>query len=159
MAMKVWCKIDGMPGSGTEANRADWSEVRQFNHEMIYPFDMQNMAGTGEPKHGAVTIWKALDKATPKIYEALAKKSAVANVAIEFERDNPKDGKTEVYYKVELNDCRVIYARPHTPAAQEKTEESLPHMEQVGFAYRKINWTWLSGGQIPTTFDFDDPNA
>ena len=159
MAMKIWAKIDGMPGSATESGRDDWCELRGFSHEMVYPFDMQDMSGTSEPKHGAVTLWKAIDKSSPKIYEALAKKSQVASVEIEFERDNPNDGKTEVYYTMKLEDCRVIYARPHVPNSQEITDQSLPHMDQVGFAYRKINWTWKSGGQVPTTFDFNDPNS
>ena len=159
MAMKVFVKIDGMPGSSTEAKREDWSEVRLFDHEMVYPFDMQDMSGTSEPKHGAVTIWKAIDKSSPKIYEALAKKSKIASVELEFERDNPNDGKTEVYYSMKLEDCRVIVARPYIPGPGEACEQTLPHMDKVGFAYRKINWTWISGGQVPTTFDFNDPNV
>ena len=159
MAMKVFIKVKDMPGSSTESGREEWSEVRGFSHEMVYPFDMQDMSGTSEPKHGAVKIWKAIDKASPKIYEALAKKSKVGEIDIEFERDNPNDGKTEVYYTIHLEDCRVIYARPHIPTTAEKNEQSLPHMDEVGYAYRKINWTWKSGGQVPTTFDFDDPNA
>ena len=159
MAMKVFMKIEGMPGSATESGREDWSLLRGFSHELVYPFDMQDMSGTSEPKHGAVTILKAIDKASPKIYEALAKKIQVASVELEFERDNPNDGKTEVYSTMKLEDCRVIYARPHIPNSQELNELSLPHMDKVGFAYRKINWTWKSGGQVPTTFDFDDPNA
>ena len=30
---------------------------------------------------------------------------------------------------------------------------------ELGFAYRKIDWEWLSGGKLPTTFDFSAPQA
>ena len=47
--MKVFMKIADMPGSSLE--RADWSEVRGFSHEMKYPFDMREAKGRGEPEH------------------------------------------------------------------------------------------------------------
>ena len=47
--MKVFMKIADMPGSSLE--RADWSEIRGFNHLMEYPFDMREAKGRGEPLH------------------------------------------------------------------------------------------------------------
>ena len=157
--MKVFLKVDGMPGSSMEANRADWSDIRGFNHELTYPFDMRENKGRGEPVHGECSILKEIDKSSPKLYEALAKKKKVETIEIEFERDSPKDGSTEVYFTIKLTDCRIVTARPYIPMPDEKDETTPPHMEKVGFAYRKIDWTWLSGGQIPTTFDFSNPSA
>ncbi|MEZ6186397.1 MAG: type VI secretion system tube protein Hcp [Planctomycetota bacterium] len=150
-------KIADMPGSSLE--RADWSEVRGFSHEMKYPFDMREAKGRGEPEHGACTVLKELDKASPKLYEALAKKKKINSVEIEFERDKPGEGATEVYFKITLSDCRLIYARPHIPGPGERDENTPPHMDQIGFAYRKIDWEWLSGGKLPTTFDFSAPQS
>ncbi|MEZ6186395.1 MAG: type VI secretion system tube protein Hcp [Planctomycetota bacterium] len=112
-------KIADMPGSSLE--RADWSEVRGFSHEMKYPFDMREAKGRGEPEHGACTVLKELDKASPKLYEALAKKKKINSVEIEFERDKPGEGATEVYFKITLSDCRLIYARPHIPGPASAT--------------------------------------
>jgi len=155
--MKVFMKIADMPGSSLE--RDDWSEVRGFSHEMSYPFDMREAKGRGEPEHGACKVWKEMDKASPKLYEALAKKKKINSVEIEFERDKPGEGATEVYFKITLTDCRLIYARPHIPSPAERDESTPPHMDECGFAYRKIDWEWLSGGKLPTTFDFSAPQA
>ena len=155
--MKVFMKVEGIAGSSTENGRGDWSDVRGFDHELEYPFDMRDNRGRGEPEHGACRVIKEIDKASPKFYEALAKKKKIESVVLEFERDKPGEGATEAYFRVELNDCRVIKARPHIP--QESGTAMPPHVEEIGFAYRKITWTWDSGGAIETTFDFSDPQA
>ncbi|MGE0432667.1 MAG: Hcp family type VI secretion system effector [Planctomycetota bacterium] len=157
--MKVFMKIEGIAGSSRDADHADWCDLRGFSHEMSYPFDMREGEGRGEPQHGRCTAFKQIDKATPLLYEKLAKKKQVPSVMIEFWRDNPAGGGSECYFKIELKDCRVVYAKPYMPKGTEMDETTPPHMEEIGFAYRVINWTWLSGGQIPTTFDFSNPNA
>lgn len=158
-SMKVFMKVEGIAGSSMEKGRSDWSDVRGFDHALQYPFDMRDNRGRGEPEHGACTVIKEIDKASPKLYEALAKKKKIDSVLLEFERDKPGEGSTEAYFRIELHDCRVINARPHVPQGGGKDEVSPPHMEQIGFAYRKITWTWDSGGAIETTFDFSDPKA
>ena len=159
MSFNVFMKIDGIPGSSMQNNRADWCDVRGFSHDLEYPFDMRENKGRGEPVHGALCITKEIDKASPKLLEALAKKKMVNSVEIEFERDKPGEGSTEVYYSIKLTDCRIVKARPHMPTPAEKDADTPPHLEEIGFAYRQIDWTWLSGGQIPTSFNFADPTA
>jgi type VI secretion system secreted protein Hcp len=158
-SMKVFMKIDKMPGSSADANHGDWCDVRGFMHTMEYPFDMRENKGRGEPVHGACSVTKEIDKASPKIFEALAKKKKVKQVEIEFWRDNPSEGGSEKYFTILLKDCRVVHAKPYMPTPTHGAADSMSHMEEVGFAYRQIEWTWLSGGQVPTTFDFGNPDA
>jgi type VI secretion system secreted protein Hcp len=159
-SMKVFMKIDGMPGSSTDQNHSDWCDVRGFDHMMEYPFDMRENKGRGEPVHGGLAVTKEIDKATPKLLEALAKKKKVKEVEVEFWRDNPSEGGSEKYFTIKLKDCRVIADRPYMPTpGKGAAEDSLSHMEEVKFAYREIEWTWLSGGQVPTTFNFTNPDA
>jgi hypothetical protein len=88
-SMKVFMKVEGIAGSSMEKGRKDWSDVRGFNHALQYPFDMRDNRGRGEPEHGACTVLKEIDKASPKLYEALAKKKKVDSLLLEFERDKP----------------------------------------------------------------------
>lgn len=155
-SMKVFMKIADIPGSSSDKDHKDWCDVRGFSHEMKYPFDMRENKGRGEPTHGEFTIMKELDKASPKLYEALAKKKKVKEVELEFWRDNPKDGGSEKYFSIKLKDCRVVSARPFMP---HDNAEVFSHLDQIGFAYKVIEWTWISGGQVPTTFDFSQPDA
>ncbi len=154
--MKVFMKIEGIPGSATEKNRADWSSLRGFSHQLEYPFDMREGKGRGEPMHGACTVLKEIDKTSPKLYEALCKKLSVEKVEIEFERDKPGEGGTEIYFRIVLAKCRVVFARPHIPTVSERDETTPPHMDEIGFAYQEINWEWDSDGKLPTTFIFAD---
>lgn len=156
--MKIFCKIDGCPGSTLDAKHKDWCDVRGFTHELQYPFDMRENKGRGEPVHGGLTIIKEIDKATPKIVEALAKKKKINKVELEFWRDKPGEGGSECYFKIKLEDCRVVADTTFTPKSTEIDKETPPHQESVSFAYRKIDWTFDSGGQVPTTFDFSDPS-
>ena len=98
--MKVFMRVEGFAGSSTEKGREGWSDVRGFTHEMTYPFDMRDNKGRGEPEHGAFLVSKEMDKASPKFYEALAKKKKVDQVVLEFERDTPGAGSTEIYFRI-----------------------------------------------------------
>ena len=158
VSMKIFMRVEGLPGSSMEVGREDWSDIRGFEHALEYPFDMRDNKGRGEPEHGACCVIKEMDKASPKFYEALAKKKKVDEVVLEFERDTPDSGATEVYFRISLTDCRVISARPHTPSL-EGNNHLPPHAEQIGFAYRHIKWEWLSGGALETVYDFADPNS
>lgn len=155
--MKVFMKVADIPGSSKDANHADWCDVRGFQHEMKYPFDMRDAAGSGEPEHNAMMIVKEIDKASPKLYECLVKKKKIASVEFEFWRDNPTDGGSEKYFTIKLSECRVVFANPHM--LLEASDSVPPHLDKIGFAYRAIDWTWLSGGQVPTTFNFSDPDS
>ena len=75
--MKVFMKIDGMPGSSLDKDHSDFCDVFGFDHTMEYPFNMRDAEGRGEPIHKPVMVVKRIDKASPKIYEALAKKKKV----------------------------------------------------------------------------------
>ena len=155
--MKIFAKIDGCPGSTLDSKHKDFCDVRGFEHELQYPFDMRENKGRGEPVHGALTITTEVDKATPKLFEALAKKKKIKDVQLEFWRDKPGEGGSELYFKIKIEDCRVVVLKVFTPKASESDKETPPHQVQVGFAYRKIDTTYDSGGQVPTTFDFSDP--
>jgi type VI secretion system secreted protein Hcp len=157
--MRVFMKIEGMPGSSLEENRKDWCDVRAFSQELKYPYDMGSARSAGHPQHGPCTVIKDIDKSSPKLYEALAKNLKVSKVEIEFERDKPGDGSTEVYFKIVLTDCRVVLAHPHIPMPGAHNPDIPPHLDEIGFGYRKIDWEWLSGGKLPTTFDFNNPSA
>ena len=44
-SMKVFMKVEGIAGSSMEKSRSDWSDVRAFDHELTYPFDMRDNRG------------------------------------------------------------------------------------------------------------------
>ena len=156
MSFDVYMKIEGIPGSCKEKNHKDYSDVRGFEHPLQYPYDMRAGKGTAEPEHGALAVIKEIDKASPLLYEACAKKKKIKAVQIEWWRDKPGGGGSEHYFTHIIEDVRVVHVKPYIsrPDSNEPT-----HAEEVGFSYQNIKWEWLSGGKIPTEFDFSDPTA
>lgn len=153
--MNVYCQIDGMKGECLEQGHKDWSVVLGFEHQIDYPFDFREGRGKSEPSHGGLTIVKPLDLASPLISEACAKKKKVGKVVLEFMRDNPKDGSTEMYYSITLEDCRVVHVKP-TMTNDPSAVNEYPHIEEVAFSYRKIVWKQVPASK-ETQFDFSNP--
>jgi len=161
MPNRVYMKIDGIAGSCMERNHADYCDVRGFDHEMTYPFDITQGQGKSEVKHGPIKVLKPIDKASAILYTKLSKREKIDKVLFEFWWDNPQDGQLEKYFTIEISDCRVVLAHPYTPAPSESDTENaqLSHMEWIGFAYRVVDWAFLHGGNTPGHYDFGDPTA
>ena len=150
--MNVYCQIDGMKGECPEKSHKDWCVVLGFQHEIDYPFDFRESRGKSEPNHGPLSVLKPLDLASPLLAEACAKKKKVAKVVLEFMRDNPKDGASEMYYSITLEDCRVVHVKP----VMDDNAKEYPHSEEVSFSYRKIVWKQVPASK-ETQFDFANP--
>ncbi len=159
MPNRMYMTIDGIPGSCSESNHADYCDVYQFDHAMLYPFDVTQGRGTSEVKHEPIQVLKPIDKASPVLFEKLSKREKIDKVTFEFWWDNPQDGQLEKYFTIELTDCRVVRANPTTLAKRGEDEGAPGHVEWIGFAYRVIDWAFLHGGNTPGHYDFADPTA
>jgi type VI secretion system secreted protein Hcp len=79
-------KIDG---SCDLKGREDTILVQQFDHEVYIPSDPQSGLPTGIAVHKRLTICKYFDKASPKLYKALARGERLKTVEIKWYRINP----------------------------------------------------------------------
>ncbi|MFO0983703.1 MAG: type VI secretion system tube protein Hcp [Planctomycetota bacterium] len=156
--MKVYLKVDGMAGSCTEKNHKDFSDVVGFIHETTYPYDMREGKGRAEPEHGPFTVIKEIDKASPMLHEACAKKKKVNKVDMELWRDKPDGGGSEHYFQYTLENCRVVHIKPWMEVGSTSGKTSPPHLEEVSFAYQIIKWEHKADKKN-TQFDFQNPTA
>lgn len=173
-AYDIFLKIDGIPGESVDKAHEAWIEVLSFNQGMEQP--MTHMGGT---EYREVEILKVIDKASPKLYEALNKGEAIASLEIDIV---DPDNRTAVM-KVVLEGVMVtsietglaIFKEWGTasPIIYKAIDSSSPqiakaspmlakplafghdarHMEQVSFSFRKIQWTYTytdAGGQSQT---------
>ena len=148
--MNIYCQIDGAPGDCPEQKHKDWCSVLGYQQAISYPYSFKDGRGTGEPNVGGISITKLIDVASPLLAEACTKKKKINKVVFHFTRDNPKDGSTQVYYMVTLQDCRVI-AVGHGMGGD-------AHTETVEFGYRKIVWRHEPANK-ETQFDLENPTA
>ncbi len=134
----AFLQIEGIPGESTESKHADWIELTSIGHEVRQPTSStKGSAGggsTGRSVHSPFTITKYLDKATPKLYEAVSSGKHFKKIKIEVNRAG---GDKVKYYEITMEE--VIISSVTTSGHSGGDE--LP-VESVSFDYGKIEWTY-----------------
>jgi type VI secretion system secreted protein Hcp len=83
---------------------------------------------------------------SPLNFKALANNEAVDGI-LKFFRPHPKgDGTTEQFYTVEFKGGRVSSVRDYSPDCIDPVSTNQPPMEEVGFVFNTIMWTYMDGG-------------
>lgn len=106
----LFIKFDGVNGEATERYHRDWSNMLSFNHGMYQP-GLGGGATGGIRRRGDVIMddivcTKVLDKASPKIADAVCKGRVFRRVEIELMTFTMNAGQV-IYYRYELRDVMV----------------------------------------------------
>ncbi|GAM09411.1 protein hcp1 [Geobacter sp. OR-1] len=158
MAFDAFLKIDGIDGESTDDKHKDWIEILSFNHGLT-----QTASGSASTAGGAsaerasfmdFSIVKALDKGSPKIFEACATGKHIKTVTVELCRAG---GDKVKYMEYKLSECIVSSYRPGGSA---QGGETLP-LEEVSFNYGKIELSYTvqkrangsGGGKVAAGWD------
>lgn len=113
-------------------------ECDAFTQTVAVPVDSMGGVSTGDRTFTPVVITKSVDKSSPLLIKALTENAPV-KASFQFFRRNPNnDGSIEQFYKVELDQARVVNV------AQAGGGEA--PTEQVSLAYQTITWTIVKGG-------------
>jgi type VI secretion system secreted protein Hcp len=130
------------------AGREDTIEIFGFSHEITSPRDAASGLPTGKRQHKPFTVIKAVDAATPHLFQMLSSGETTSSVRITCRRVPAKKGDPSSIqtYSVELEQAKVVDIRTETVGER---SENLPHQarEHVSFTYQKITWTWHSADQ------------
>ena len=107
----AYAKIENMPGEATEDGHKDWIELRGFDTA-----GAQQQAGSSVSKGGALAsgrsemkplaLYKYVDKASPKIFEACMKGQHIGKIEIEICRSTG-GGKPLTFMKYEVQKAMV----------------------------------------------------
>ncbi|APG19802.1 type VI secretion protein [Kosakonia radicincitans] len=119
--------------------------VQAVTHTIEIPKSPQTGLPTGKRVHGPMVISKEIDKASPKLFQALTSGEQLSSVILEYYRISPQ-GQEEIYYTVKLERAIVTYIRDYTPMCLLPENEKMGHMEEVAFTYEKITWTFTPTG-------------
>lgn len=150
MAMPAFMKLKGkaqgdIEGSvEIEAHKGS-IQVQEFKHTIKLPIETQGGQPIGHRVHEPLTIHKYTDKASPKLYKALATGERFSEVEIKWYKIN-HNGEEEHYFTHKLEDAVIVNMTPYMPNCLDRDREQYGHMEEVQFTYRKIVWTWVDGG-------------
>jgi len=132
-------KVDTIPGESTDDKHKDWIEVLSFSHGMHQPASATKSSAGGATaercEHSDFSIVKALDKASPKIYEGCCTGKHLKTVTLEMCRAG---GDKLKYMEVKMEEVIISSVRP---GGSSKGGDAFP-IEEVSFNYGKIKWTY-----------------
>jgi type VI secretion system secreted protein Hcp len=166
----TFMQIDGIQGEALDSNHKDWIEVRAFSHEMQQPTSSTRGsaggASTGRSVHGDFKITKFIDKASPKLYDALSTGKHIKKVKVEVCRAG---GTQMKFYEITLEEVLVSniqIASPDFRSTSTRDEDHLP-TEDVFLNYGKIEWVYTQqkradgsgGGNVTAKFDLTATKA
>lgn len=137
-------------GSQFQKVHRDKIKVHAFSHGVSVPYDQSSGQLKGQRLHGPLMISKEFDKTSPLLFSALTS-GEVLECKLEFYRTSPVNAQ-EYYYTIELDEAHIVDIQSRMPHFQDPDKGIFPHMEDVYFSFRKIQWTH----EISTTSAIDD---
>jgi type VI secretion system secreted protein Hcp len=163
----AFLQLDGIPGESTDDKHKDWIELLSYGHSMMQPVSSTRSssggAGSGRVQHGDFMITKYLDKASPKLYEAISNGKHIGKGKIEVCRA----GGGQVKF-LEINFEEIMISSVALSGSGNSngtgTDASVGHdlpVENVALNYGKIEWVYTQqkrkdgsgGGNVSAKYD------
>lgn len=149
--LSIWIvgEIQGpIAGSSEQQGREDSSDVFEIEHHLVAPVRSSTGLPTGKRVHTPLRITKTVDKASPKLYQALSTGERLTQVELKWYRIDPLSGEEVVYFTTTLTDAYIVDIREYMPLSFVPANESYRHMEEVLFSYGGITWTFDTQGIV-----------
>ena len=156
----AFLQLDGVPGESTDDKHKDWIELVSYGHDMTQPVSSTRIsaggASTGRTQHGDFAVSKFVDKASPKLYEAVSNGKHFGKAKIEVCRAGAPQVK---YLEIALEEVMIsnvsLQSNGHSKEGQDLPTES------VHLNYGKIEWTYTQqkrkdgsgGGNVTAKYD------
>ncbi len=126
--------------------REDTIECFSFDYGVISASEAFSGSPSGVRNYEPIRVTKRVDKATPRIWQALCQNHQI-EATFKFFRPSPAgDGSTEEFYTVEISEARIAGVDFSSPDAMGGAGQSEPPTETVAFVYNNMTQTYESGG-------------
>jgi len=145
----IYIKFDGVDGESQDADHRDWSDLLSFSQGQYLPPSPWTGGGSRTVVMEEFGLKKTLDKASPKLAEAVCTGRVFPKVDIHVAR--PLSGRTQVYYTYELRN--VIVSSYHISGSTQEevpTESVSLNFEQIKVAYTKFD----AAGKAQSTVEY-----
>ena len=131
-------------GRDSKSNHENEILVQAHDHSIMTPKDPVTGQPRGKPMHEYFTVTKPHDQASPLLYNALCSGEGL-EVEIKFMRVS-RDGKEEHYFTTKLTGAIISDMKTRMPDYHDQDKKNYPVLEDITFAYKKIEWTHEGGG-------------
>lgn len=139
-------RLGTIDGESTAKGHENWIEVLGFDEDTTAPTSIGSAgggAGAGKIELKPLVITKRIDKATPKLFQALVTNDALGTVQLDLVRPDGAGGE-ETYYTVKLTNA--IVSDDHQLDAGKSGGHAV---EQLSFVFQRIEIS--EGGSTAST--------
>jgi type VI secretion system secreted protein Hcp len=138
-----YIKYDGIDGEATDVGHENWSEIVSFSQSVSVPISsfVGSVRSRGLPQVRDFVVTKRVDKATPKLMEAIVKGTRIPLVQMEIASPDA-DGSQRTYLKYELRNVLISNYRVGGSASG----DSVP-VESISLNYEEIKVTYSEGSK------------
>ena len=162
MALTSYLKVEGMiqgaiDGDCVQKGHENWILIYDIKHEVEIPRDRLTGMPSGQRMHKPFVITKAVDQATPLLYQACCSGEHMKSFEVHYNRISEK-GQETLYYTVKLENAVVVNMRHHKPMTFLEEHKPYHDMEEVSFAYSRITWTHVEASKEAVD-DWSEPKA
>lgn len=150
MALSGYLTLTGtkhgpIAGSVTQKSREGSIEVIAFYHEIVGPRDPVSGRPTGKRMHKPFSITKQLDRSSPLLYDVLTHNENLTEVVLKLFRPQPT-GIERHAFTVRFVNATISSIQLRSLNTRHPRHSKMPELEEVNFAYQRIEWTWTDGG-------------
>lgn len=158
MELSGYLKLKGqhqgdIQGSSIRKGRENLIELYSFGHCVEMPLQGDAGLPSGAAMHRPLKVAKEVDKASPRLYQALCQKESLPSAEFSWYRFN-QQGREELYFRIQLEKALVVRIEPWTPSHFDEKHEQFRFMEWVDFVYEKITWSWGESGSVEYETDW-----
>lgn len=129
-------------GSVTQKGREGSIEVIGLYHEIKAPRDPVSGRPTGKRMHKPFIITKPVDRSSPFLYSVLTQNENLTDVTLRVFRPHPSGVERHVF-TVRLMNANISWIHLRMLDNRQARYANMPQIEEVGFAYQRIEWMWL----------------
>ncbi|MBN2589826.1 MAG: type VI secretion system tube protein Hcp [Sedimentisphaerales bacterium] len=152
----IFIFFDGVSGEVQESGYEGWCKVVTFKQGQIMIKDGGSGRSTSDVVFDDITILKPLDKASPKLAEAVCTGRIIRTVKIDVRKILNSTNQT-TFYKYELGNAMVTsYSVSGSSQADELPVENITlSFEQIKATYTEFDDTGKAKGNIEYTWTID----
>lgn len=122
-------------------------EIVSFDHAVELPRRGSASVAAGRALHKDIEVAKLIDRATPKLYQALIQGEILTEVLFEWYQHTGK-GEPELAYSVQLKNALLTRVQPWMPDFLNPDQDRYRFMEKIAFSYETILWSWGRSGDL-----------
>jgi type VI secretion system secreted protein Hcp len=142
LAVKITGAVQGeIQGDNPNVTLGRQNTIQGFEYHHLVTIP----ANTAPIQHETIILTKPYDRATVKLWKAMDQREPL-QVEFWHYRNSPSTGYTERYYRVVLNNARIVGIEPITPNTLDPDRVQWPSIERVRLAYDSMTVIWEPAG-------------